>query len=167
MSEIEIKEIVRILCSNKHRMSGSEYNYLARDFLVNQLDSLNLKRVEISNSYIEGLSKFTNYLKLPEVPPDVFHSFYGFPILINPNSSFTRKELVNFLEEHNIETRAFMGGDLSIQPAYRNTICKVGDDLKNTHLVRDNAFFIGCHPFITSSQVKEVINAFEVFFSQK
>ena len=43
MGETKIKEIVRILCSNKHRVSGSKYNYLARDFLVNQLDSLNVK----------------------------------------------------------------------------------------------------------------------------
>ena len=63
MSETEIKEIVRILCSNNHRVSGSEYNYLARDFLVNQLDSLNLKPL-YGDSYLHkykvGNSNFFN-----------------------------------------------------------------------------------------------------------
>ena len=56
-------------------------------------------------------------------------------------------------EENNIETRAFMGGDLSRQPAFRNEKnVKINGSLKNTMNIFENSFFIGCHPNVTALQ---------------
>jgi len=60
-----------------------------------------------------------------------------------------------------------MGGDLSKQPAYRNTPCKTPYSMPNTDLMFNNAFFIGCHPFITEKQKKQIVEAFESFFLYK
>ena len=84
MGKTEIKEIVRILCSNKHRVSGSEYNYLARDFLVNQLDSLNVKPL-YGDSY---LHKY-------KVGNSNFFNVSG--ILESENKSYFKKRFQSFL----------------------------------------------------------------------
>jgi len=75
-------------------------------------------------------------------------------------------DIVRFLEKNNIETRAFMGGNLALQPAYRDQNIKISGDLKNTNYIMNNAFFIGCHPFIPKEGVEYVINIFENFFKK-
>ena len=134
---------------------------------LKKLDDLNLKRVSIANKYKEGLERFGHLIRLPKTSADIFHSYYGFPIIVNSTATFSRKQLVNYLEDKNIETRAFMGGDLSLQPAYRDTLCRVADKMPNTDIIRDYAFFIGCHPYITDNQVEIIIKAFHSFFSSQ
>tara|TARA_R110000824_G_scaffold312032_1_gene499155 strand:- start:4135 stop:5409 length:1275 start_codon:yes stop_codon:yes gene_type:complete len=134
---------------------------------LKKLDEFNGKRVKNAHSYSNGLKKYKKYLTLPQTPKNFYHSFYGYPILLKENNKFSRKALVNHLEKRGIETRAFMGGDLSIQPAYRNTKCKKFHDMPNTSLMLKNAFFIGCHPFINEGQIEKVVNAFDEFFKTK
>jgi len=133
---------------------------------LKKLDNFNMLRKEMAGFYREHLSRYENYLLLPATPEGYFHSFYGYPIVVRPGSPFSRKELVNHLEKHNIETRAFMGGDLSKQPAYRNTKCQVPSEMPNTDIILNNAFFIGCHPFINEKQKTQIIAAFNDFFSK-
>ena len=134
---------------------------------LKKLDDFNDARVKIAHFYTESLCKFQDYLTLPKIPLGYFHSFYGYPFVIKPDAPFTRQELVNHLENNNLATRAFMGGDLSKQPAYRNTPCKTPYSMPNTDLMFNNAFFIGCHPFITEKQKKQIVEAFESFFLYK
>ena len=96
----------------------------------------------------------------------MFHAFYGYVIIVKENESFNRLDIVRFLEENNIETRAFMGGNLALQPAYRNENIKIFGDLKNTNYILNNAFFIGCHPHISEKQINHVIKTFENFFKK-
>tara|TARA_R110000765_G_scaffold156542_2_gene259468 strand:- start:78 stop:1346 length:1269 start_codon:yes stop_codon:yes gene_type:complete len=134
---------------------------------LKKLDHFNEKRVKLAKQYTQQFKKYENYLVLPTTPDDFYHSFYGYPIVLKENNKFSRKDLVNHLEANGIETRAFMGGDLSIQPAYRNTECKTLHDMPNTKLILKNAFFIGCHPFINDEQVKRIVNSFNSFFKTK
>jgi len=133
---------------------------------LKKLDSFNNRRVEIAKKYSEGLSKFSDYLILPKIPSNSFHSFYGYVIVVRENAKFNRLDLVRFLEENNIETRGFMGGNLILQPAYRGENIEIFGGLKNTNFILNNTFFIGCHPHISGKGVKHVINIFEDFFEK-
>ena len=131
---------------------------------LKKLDLLNKVRIEIAEYYTNRLKKYEDYLQLPKLPKGFFHSFYGYPILVKEKAPFLRKNIIRFLEHHKIETRAFMGGNLALQPAYRNQNIKVIGNLKNTVKIMDNAFFIGCHPYINEVQRKYVISIFNKFF---
>lgn len=133
---------------------------------LKKLDKLNLIRNEICNYYTAHLKKYKQYIQLPTIPTNCFHSFYSYPIIVLPNGIFDRKDIVRFLEDKGIETRAFMGGDLSKQPAYRDENIKVMR-LNNTNLIFNNAFFIGCHPHITEKQREFIIKIFDEFFDSK
>mgnify|MGYP003114773547 CR=1 FL=1 len=131
---------------------------------LKKLDDFNNERVKIANYYGETLREFEEFLLLPQIPEGTFHSFYGYPIVIKAGAPFTRHQLVNHLENNNIETRAFMGGDLSRQPAYVNTKWKKPFDMPNTDIMLDNAFFIGSHPFIDDGQRDHIVGVFRKFF---
>jgi len=133
---------------------------------LKKLDSFNKRRAKIANDYCVGLEKHKNYLRMPNTPKGHFHSFYGFTILVNENAPFTRKGLITFLESKNIETRAFMGGNLSIQPAYRDLGLKVSGELLTTEMLTNNAFFIGCHPFLNDVAVNYVIQSIDEYISR-
>jgi CDP-6-deoxy-D-xylo-4-hexulose-3-dehydrase len=133
---------------------------------LKKLDGFNNRRVEIAKKYSENLSKFSDYLILPKVPSDSFHSFYGYVIMVKENGKFNRLDIVTFLEKNSIETRGFMGGNLALQPAYRNENIKISGDLKNTNYILNNAFFIGCHPFISEKGIEHVIKTFENLFKK-
>jgi len=133
---------------------------------LKKLDELNKRRLQIAKRYGEGLGKFSDYLILPKIPDNCFHALYGFVIIVKENSHFNRLDIVRFLEENNIETRGFMGGNLAIQPAYRNENIKIFGDLKNTNYILNNAFFIGCHPYISEKGIEHVIKTFENFFKR-
>jgi len=133
---------------------------------LKKLDELNRRRLMIVRQYTEGLTKFSDFLILPKIPTNSFHSFYGYVIIVKENKNFNRLDIVRFLEENNIETRGFMGGNLALQPAYRNENIKVFGSLKNTNYILNNAFFIGCHPFIYEKGVEHVIRTFEDFFEK-
>ena len=123
------------------------------------------KEEYISKQYTERLAFYDQYIKLPKSIDGYYHSFYGYPILVRENSKFTRHQIVNHLEKDGIETRAFMGGDLSKQPAYRSiSSVESGKDMKNTQTILNNAFFIGCHPFVTDNQIDKVVSSFVDFF---
>lgn len=131
---------------------------------LKKLNSLNKVRVEIAENFTDRLKKYENFLQLPKIPENSFHSFYGYPILIKENAPFLRRDIVRFLEQYKIETRAFMGGNLTLQPAYRNENIKVVGNLKNSMKILDNAFFIGCHPCINEVQREYIISVFDKFF---
>ena len=130
---------------------------------LKKLDRLNDIRVENANKYIKSMIKHNNYLLMPKTPKGYYHSFYGFTILVSKEAPFNRKDIITYLEKHNIETRAFMGGNLNIQPAYRDFGFRVSGELINTNFLTNNAFFIGSHPFLDDEAINFVskkVNSF-------
>ena len=131
---------------------------------LKKLDSLNEKR----RSVVEQLNKimFKNeWLSTLEVAEGDKSAHYGLPILIEDTAPFTRKDICHFLESKGIETRALMMGCLPDQPAFRNLEHRIVGDLKFSRVLRDKAFFIGCHPAIGKEKVKYLENVVNQFFN--
>ena len=134
---------------------------------LQKLDKLNDERNVIAQNYTKGLSKYSEFLQLPTTPKGYYHSFYGYPITLTENCKFSRKDLVNYLEDNGIDTRAIMAGNLSIQPAYRDEETRVVGDLTNSNYITNNSFFIGCHSYINEDMQNHVISVFNNFFKQE
>jgi CDP-4-dehydro-6-deoxyglucose reductase, E1 len=134
---------------------------------LKKLDKLNRKRISLVNKYLKHLKNYREFIVLPKVQDNTFHSFYGFPFVIKENAPFTRLELAKFLEERNIETRPFFAGSLPDQPGYINEPHRNVGGLKTSRWLRDNGLFIGCHPMIQKDQVEHLIQTFDDFFLEK
>jgi CDP-6-deoxy-D-xylo-4-hexulose-3-dehydrase len=122
------------------------------------------------NLLYAGLQRHSDYLILPRKTLFSEPSWFGFPILVRniKIGSFTRNDLVTYLEDHKIATRMLFGGNLTKQPAYAGINCRIGTDgtLKNTDLVMNNLFWIGVYPGITTEMIMYIHNIFDEFFSE-
>jgi len=111
------------------------------------------------------LSKYEDLLLLPEAVAGAVPSWFGFPILVRKDTSFTRNDIVNYLETHKIATRMLFGGNLIRQPAYKNSIYKVSGKLPNTDTVMERLFWIGVYPGIDKQRLEYVCNCFDEYLS--
>ena len=116
-------------------------------------------------SYLKnGLKKFHSDLILPEATPNSDPSWFGFPITIKENSSFTKKDLIDFLSAKLIDTRPLFAGNITKQPYFENLKYRVHGSLNNTDLIMLNSLWIGVYPGLTTEMLDYVISSFEKFF---
>lgn len=124
------------------------------------------KRKENWEYIVKSLEDYNDYLITPKPTPKSEPSWFAVGLTVRPDAPFTRYDLIKWLEKHKIETRLFFAGNIIDQPAYKNIQFKVVGNLKNTKLVRDNAFFIGCYQGITKEMVEYIVNVFDDFFKK-
>ena len=110
----------------------------------------------------DGLSRYSNYIQLPTINKDIEHSFMMYPIVIKNTSLFSKKDLVTFLEAHNVETRPML--PLLNQPIYRKIFGNIEDDYPVAKWIDNNGFYIGCHHGMSEEDVCNVISVFNDFF---
>ncbi len=122
------------------------------------------KRNDNFNFIVNHLKRYEDYLILPKATEKSKPVWFAVPLSIKKNSEFKRKDLIEWLEKHNIETRPFFAGFIPEQPAYRDKNIKVVGDCKNTRFTKDNSFFIGCYPGIDKEMLKYVVSVFDKFF---
>jgi CDP-4-dehydro-6-deoxyglucose reductase, E1 len=114
-----------------------------------------------------GLDDLQEFFALPEATPNSNPSWFGFPLFVRPDAPFSRAELICFLEDRKIASRALFGGNLIRQPAYADVRYRVIGDLRNSDLVMNQLFWVGVYPGITSDMLNYVLEVFHRFASQR
>lgn len=120
------------------------------------------KRQRNAAYYNKYLAKYSDYLQLPKIRKDTEHGFMLYPLVIK-DRNINRQKLILHLETHGIETRQMM--PLLNQPVYKKMF---GDLEKNYPVAKDinqNGFIIGCHHYLTVSDLEYVVGVFDKFFS--
>ena len=102
-------------------------------------------------------------LLLPEPTPGSDPSWFGFAITVQPDASYTRRELVDFLESRRIGTRRLFGGNLTRHPAYRDREHRVVGELTNSDIITEHTFWIGVYPGITTEMIDYVVRSIHEF----
>ena len=134
---------------------------------LKHLDKFIQKRQENFDILFNGLKEFEEFFILPKVSPKAKPSWFGFPITIKPNATFTRNKLVEFLDENKIGTRLLFGGNLLKQPYMKNQNYKIIGDLKNSDIVVNNTFWIGVYPGLGAEELSYVLEIFQNFLKNK
>jgi CDP-6-deoxy-D-xylo-4-hexulose-3-dehydrase len=107
--------------------------------------------------------QYEKYFILPEAEKCSDPSWFGFPVLVKESAPFTRADIVSYLESHKIATRMLFGGNLTKQPAYKNSKYRIYGGLKNTDLVMNNIFWVGVYPGLKGPMlyyIKKIMNDF-------
>ena len=92
-------------------------------------------------------------------------SWFGFPVVVKQNSTFTAKKLRQHLDESGIETRSLICGNIARQPAMKLWPHRVYGNLKHADHVMSEGFSIGCHQNMTENSIAHIENALRSFFS--
>jgi CDP-6-deoxy-D-xylo-4-hexulose-3-dehydrase len=114
----------------------------------------------------QGLAPFEEFLILPEPTPNSDPSWFGFLLSVRPGAPFTRNELINYLETHQIATRLLFSGNVTRQPAYQHVDYRVVGDLTNSDLVMNHTFWIGVYPSLSIEMLDYTLDVFSQFFAQ-
>ncbi len=111
----------------------------------------------------DGLKPYEEFLILPTWSERADPAWFAFPITVRPGAPFTRRDLVTFLEERNIETRLLFAGNVVRQPGYRHIVHRSVGDLPNSDLVLRATFFIGVYPGLDRARIDYMLQAFADF----
>ncbi len=126
---------------------------------LERADTIVQKREEIANRYTKGLLSLSEFIQLPIVPKDRTHSFMLYGIVVKND---TKKNLVRYLEDLNIETRDML--PLINQPIYKRLYGNLEDQYPVAKWINKSGFYIGCHSYMKDDEIEFVIKAFHDFF---
>jgi CDP-6-deoxy-D-xylo-4-hexulose-3-dehydrase len=113
----------------------------------------------------ESLEDFSDLLKLPKFDQNV--SYLAYPIVINNPDKLSRRKLRKELEAHGIETRPLFGCIPTQQPAFKYLKKDYEGKLLNADYLGKNAFYVGCHQYLTQEDLDYTINVFKKILSNK
>jgi perosamine synthetase len=107
-----------------------------------------------------GLQELQSKIQLPKIRPQTEHSFMMFPIVL---LNETKTKLVNYLEEHGVETREML--PLINQPIYKKLFNLNPKDYPVADWVNNNGFYVGCHQDLTPEDLDYVIALIKNYFN--
>lgn len=102
-------------------------------------------------------------LLLPRPTPKSDPSWFGFAITVAPDASYTRKGLMDFLEDRKIGTRRLFAGNLTRHPAYVDQPHRIVGELTNSDIITERTFWIGVYPGLTEEMLDYVISSIKEY----
>lgn len=91
-------------------------------------------------------------------------SWFGFKIAVKPDASFSRTELAQELDRHQIGNRMLFGGNLLRQPAFvqlrqdQPEALRVMGEMEGSDEIMNSALFLGTYPGLTTSMIQAEIS---------
>lgn len=164
---------------HKYIYSYFGYNLKATDLQAAvgcaQLDKLpafiSSRRRNYTRLY-EALRDLDGYLDFVHSTPESQPSWFGFLMMIREETGIGRKELVDFLEQHQIQTRMLFAGNLTKHPCFDGMRrdkagYRVIGELPNTNKLMDRAFWIGVYPGLTDVMIDYSASVIRDFFKNR
>lgn len=113
-----------------------------------------------------GLARHEDFFVLPRATENSNPSWFGFPLTIRGEASFTRRQLIEYLENHRIGTRLLFAGNILKQPAFKDIRHRVVGKLTNTDRIMESTFWIGVYPGLGSKEIKYILDTFDRFMEK-
>lgn len=139
---------------------------------VAQLDRLKdfkMTRVNNFNYLKKGLECLKEHIILPEESENSDPSWFGF--LITLKKEGIKNELVKFLENRNIQTRALFAGNILKHPCFDElhgtNNYKIKSSLEVTNKILNDTFWIGVYPGMKRKQLDYMIKSIKDYFYEK
>ena len=115
----------------------------------------------------DRLKPLEEFFILPQATEHSEPSWFGFALTVRETAPFTRHDLVDFLQQRKIDTRLLFSGNLTRQPAYRDTHYRVVGALTNTDRVTRDALWVGVYPGLTQAMLDHVGESFAAFVRER
>ena len=156
----------------ENRVSNKNEDWFTESFRF-VLPGYNVRPLEMSGAIgIEQLKKLPSFIKnrrenakffvqLFKNNPDFIiqselseSSWFGFSLIIKPNSSLTRKDVVNKLMEAKIDCRPIVAGDFTQNEVMKYFDYEIHDQLKNAKYLHENGFFVGNQQVLIEKEIR-------------
>ncbi len=125
---------------------------------LNKADSFIEKRRINHNLLYNKLKPLEEHFILPESTLNSNPSWFGFMLTIRDGSKINRNQLVEYLEQNKIGSRLLFGGNLTKQPAYKNSNYRILNTLENTDKVMNDGFWLGVWPGLCEEHYNYIVS---------
>lgn len=144
------------------------------------LPGYNVRPIEMSGAIgIEQLKKLPTFLKHRRENAKLFcdyfknhpdfiiqkeiglSSWFGFSLVIKPESKLQRKDIIKKLEENDIEYRPVATGDFTQNEVIKYFDYEIHGELKNAKYVHEKGFFVGNHQFDIKENIQFLFSVIE------
>jgi len=140
-----------------YNVEGSE---IGAAFGLEQLKKLKKNIISRKNNFnrqCEFFDQYKQYFSNPIETDNINTAWLAFPILINENVPFSRKEFQIYLEKRNIQTRVVFTGNIIRQPMMKGVEHKVLDQgYPNADAVMERGVLLPLHHGLTDSMFKRL-----------
>lgn len=120
------------------------------------------KRQENWNYLRKALQHLENVFVLPEATSNSQPSWFGFLLTVRENIGVSRDQVVEYLEQHGVQTRMLFAGNLVKHPCF-NEMRETGigyrviGKLVNTDIIMNHTFWIGVYPGLTKEKLDYMV----------
>jgi CDP-6-deoxy-D-xylo-4-hexulose-3-dehydrase len=161
---------------HKYTYFSAGYNLKATDLQA----SIGVAQLKKLKSFIEDrrlnwlqlyltLGELNNYFMFQRSDLQALPSWFGFLLTLKEGGSFTRNDIVEYLEDNGIQTRMLFAGNIIKQPLFtelkENKDYKVIGNLNNTNYIMNNSFWIGVYPGLSPEDIEYMIYYIKKFVS--
>lgn len=109
----------------------------------------------------EGFAELSDAFHLPLGTAESAPSWFGYLLTLRDNVGFDRRELVQYLEDANIQTRMLFAGNMVRQPCMASLEegkdYIIGSELTVTDKLMKDAFWLGVYPGMTEEALAHMI----------
>jgi CDP-6-deoxy-D-xylo-4-hexulose-3-dehydrase len=156
---------------DKNHVSDKSDNWFEESFRF-VLPGYNVRPVEMSGAIgIEQLKKLPSFLKQRRKNAKLFEkyfvnhpdfiiqknidnsSWFGFSLIIKPESKLVRKDVIKKLDKNNIDCRPIVTGNFVKNDVMKYFDYEIFGELKNADYLHDNGFFVGNSQVDLSEQI--------------
>ncbi len=157
---------------HKYIYSELGYNLKATDInaaigieQLKKIESFHQRRERNFNRLYDGLKDLEDIFILPESQKNAKPSWFGFILTLKNNCTFTRRELLKFLDEKGIASRLIFAGNITKQPYFIDYGIQYRQvsDLVNTDIIMNNTFWIGINQLLDDANIDYVIESIKEF----
>jgi len=130
---------------------------------LNKLPRFISKRKKNYKTLDHFFQKYRKFFILMKITPEEDPCWFGYPVIVKKSAPFSRNQITEYLEQHQIGTRNVFSGNLLKHPAYKNISYRVVGKLSNSDFVMNQAFWIGVYPGIDGQKllyVKKILMTF-------
>jgi CDP-6-deoxy-D-xylo-4-hexulose-3-dehydrase len=148
---------IRYVYSNiGYNLKPMEFQTAMGRVQLKKIDGFIQKRNENFRKLFDTFKPYEEFFILPEVLKGAEPAWFAFPLTLRDGAPFRRKDILQYFEASNIETRLFFAGNIIRHPAYLGLNFRTVSNLENADKVLRDGFFMGIYPGITEEKMNYV-----------
>lgn len=132
---------------------------------IAKLPDFNQRRAEIAERVFAYIDRQT-HLTRPKADPLATPAWFCLPLLVEAGAPFAREQLTRHLENHGVETRPVVTGNIARQPAARLFGGLGEGPLPGADVIHERGFYIGLSPLLTDTTVDRLLECLDSFLSR-
>lgn len=132
---------------------------------LQKLPMFNMRREALAAKYFAFIDQ-APFLSRPQVHPLAQPSWFGLPIMVDPNAPFKRKEITDYLESKGVETRPIVAGNVTRHPVAH----LFGEVFEGAYpggdAIHDRGFYLGLSPIQTDGATDRLLDCLQQFVTK-